>query len=227
MKNILKLIFITVLFTTVTFSQSSYGSDLSATVAIPTGVNAEYFNTGFGAIGGFYYEMESNWRIGLTLGFIYSGINGDEVNNYFQSLQQQQGSVEVSGNVSTIPILLSFKYVLPGTSPRFYGILEAGLYVYWTDASGTITYTEGETSQIDKSEFSSEPGFALGFGALFPVSEEISIDTNFRYHFVRNSGTIKVQYDYDNQGNYYPSEESVGSSHFINIGVGANWNFDL
>jgi hypothetical protein len=227
MKNILKLLFITVLFTTITFSQSSYGSDLSATVAIPTGVNAEYFNTGFGAIGGFYYEMESNWRIGLTLGFIYSGINGDEVNNYFQSLQQQQGSVEVSGNVSTIPILLSFKYVLPGTSPRFYGILEAGLYVYWTDASGTITYTEGETSQIDKSEFSSEPGFALGLGALFPVSKEISIDVNARYHFVRNSGTIKVQYDYDNQGNYYPSEESVGSSHFINIGVGANWNFDL
>ena len=227
MKNILKLLFITVLFTTITFSQSSYGSDLSATVAIPTGVNAEYFNTGFGAIGGFYYEMESNWRIGLTLGFIYSGINGDEVNNYFQSLQQQQGSVEVSGNVSTIPILLSFKYVLPGTSPRFYGILEAGLYVYWTDASGTITYTEGETSQIDKSEFSSEPGFALGLGALFPLSKEISIDVNARYHFVRNSGTIKVQYDYDNQGNYYPSEESVGSSHFINIGVGANWNFDL
>lgn len=227
MKNTIKILFITLLFSTLTFSQSSYGSDLSATVAFPTGVNAEYFNTGYGAIGGFYYEMESNWRIGLTLGFIYSGINGEEVNNYFQTLDQQQGSVDLSGNVSTIPILLSFKYMLPGSSPRFYAILEAGLYLYSTNANGTITYTGGETSSVDKSEFSSEPGFALGLGALFPVSKEISIDVNARYHFVRNLETIKVDYDYDNQGNYYPSEESVGSSHFINIGVGANWNFDL
>ncbi len=227
MKNIIRILLISLLFSTLAFSQSSYGSDLSATVAFPTGVNAEYFNTGYGAIGGFYYEMESNWRIGLTLGFIYSGINGDEVNNYFQTLEQQQGSVDLSGNVSTIPILLSFKYMLPGSSPRFYGIIEAGLYLYSTNANGTITYTGGESSTVDKSEFSSEPGFALGLGALFPVSKEISIDVNARYHFVRNSGTIKVDYDYDNQGNYYPSEESVGSSHFINIGVGANWNFDL
>ena len=228
MKNTIKILFITLLFSTLTFSQSSYGSDLSATVAFPTGVNAEYFNTGYGAIGGFYYEMESNWRIGLTLGFIYSGISGDEVNNYFQTLEQQSGSVDLSGNVSTIPILLSFKYMLPGNSPRFYAILEAGLYLYSTNATGTITYTgTAGTSPIDKSEFSSEPGFALGLGALFPMSKEISIDVNARYHFVRNSETIKVDYDYDNQGNYYPSEESVGSSHFINIGVGANWNFDL
>jgi opacity protein-like surface antigen len=227
MKIIISLFFAVLFISSLTFSQSSYGSDLSATVAIPTGVNAEYFNTGYGAIGGFYYEMESNWRIGLTLGFIYSGINGSEVNNYFQTLEQQSGSVDLTGHVSTIPLLLSFKYFLPGKSPIFYGILEAGLYVYWTKATGTITYTGGETSVIDKSEFSSEPGFALGLGALFPVSKEISIDVNARYHFVRNSETIKVDYDYDNQGNYYVSEESVGSSHFINIGVGANWNFDL
>ncbi len=228
MKNIIIILFLSLLFSTFSFSQSSYGSDLSATVTFPTGVNADYFKTGYGAIGGFYYEMESNWRIGLTLGFIYSGINGDEVNNYFQTLDQQQGSVDISGNVSTIPILLSFKYILPGgSSPRFYGIIEAGLYLYSTKANGTITYSgNAGTAPIDQSEFSSEPGFDLGFGALFPVSKEISIDVNARYHFVRNSGTIKIRY-YDDQGYLYPVNESVGSSHFINIGVGANWNFDL
>jgi len=229
MKNLFKILFVSLLYSILTFSQSSYGSDLSATVAFPTGVNAEYFKTGYGAIGGFYYEMESNWRIGLTLGYIYSGINGDEVNNYFQTLDQQQGSVDLSGSVSTIPILLSFKYMLPGgSSLRFYGIIEAGLYLYSTKANGTITYSgNAGTAPIDQSEFSSEPGFDLGFGALFPVSKEISLDINTRYHFVRNSGTIKVKYDYDNQGNYFPTEETVGSSHFINVGVGANWNFDL
>jgi len=227
MKNIIIILFVALLCSTLTFSQNSYGSDLSATVAFPTGVNAEYFKTGYGAIGGFYYEMESNWRIGLTLGFIYSGINGDEVNNYFQTLDQQQGSVALTGNVSTIPILLSFKYMLPGTSPRFYAIIEAGLYLYSTNANGTITYSgNAGSAPIDQSEFSSEPGFALGLGALFPVSKEISIDVNARYHFVRNSGTIKIRY-YDDNGYLYPVNESVGSSHFINIGVGANWNFDL
>ena len=227
MKNIIKTLFVSLLFSTLAFSQSSYGSDLSATVAFPTGVNAEYFNTGYGAIGGFYYEMDSNWRIGLTLGFIYSGINGEEVNNYFQTLDQQQGSVDLSGNVSTIPILLSFKYMLPGSSPRFYAIIEAGLYLYSTNANGTITYSgNAGSAPIDQSEFSSEPGFDLGLGALFPVSKEISIDVNARYHFVRNSGTIKIRY-YDDNGYLYPVNESVGSSHFINIGVGANWNFDL
>lgn len=228
MKTLIKILFTLLLFSTLTLGQSSYGSDLSGTVAFPTGVNSEYFNTGFGAMGGFYYEMESNWRIGLTLGFIYSGINSEEVNNYFQTIGQQTGTVDLTGNVSTIPILLSFKYILPGNSPKIYGIIEAGLYVYWTKASGTIIYpgTVG-SSPIDESEFSSEPGFVLGLGALFPMSKEISIDVNARYHFVRNSGTIKVRYDYDNQGNYYPTEETFGSSHFINIGVGANWNFDL
>jgi len=227
MKNIIKILSISLLFSTLAFSQSSYGSDLSATVAFPTGVNAEYFNTGYGAIGGFYYEMESNWRIGLTLGFIIATINGEEVNNYFQA-NQQDGTVQLDGSVSTIPILLSFKYVVPGQSLRFYGIVEAGLYVYWTNSNGSITYSGNiGSAPIDESEFSSEPGFALGIGTLYPVNKEISIDVNVRYHFVRNSGTIKVKYDYDNQGNYYNSEETVGSSHFINIGIGANWNFEL
>ena len=228
MKTIVSILYAVLLFSTSTYSQNGYGSDLSATVAIPTGVNSEYFKTGFGAIGGFYYEMDSNWRMGLTLGFIYSAINGEEVNNYLQTLEQQDATIDVNGNVSTIPILLSFRYMLPGNSPIFYGILEAGLYVYWTKADGIITYPGNVgTSPIDKSEFSSEPGFALGLGALFPMSKEISIDVNARYHFVRNSGTIKVDYDYDNSGNLVESEERVGSSHFINIGVGASWNFDM
>jgi len=227
MKTLIKILFTLLLFSTLTLGQSSYGSDLSGTVAIPTGVNSDYFNTGFGGIGGFYYEMDSNWRIGLTLGFIISTVDGDAVNNYFQS-NQQGASVNLDGSVSTIPILLSFKYVAPGESVRFYGIIEAGLYVYWTNLNGSIIYPgDVGTAPVDQSEFSSEPGFDLGLGALYPVSPEISIDFNIRYHFVRNSGTIKVKYDYDNQGIPYASEETVGSSHFLNIGIGANWNFDL
>jgi hypothetical protein len=220
MKNLILILLTILIFLPKSYSQSSYGSDLSATVAIPVGANAKFFKIGYGAIGGFYYEMESNWRVGLTLGFIRCGINGGEVNSYFQTLGQE-GSVDLKGNVSIIPILLSLKYVVPSQSTRFYAIVEGGLYTYWTKANGTITYTGTSAGDVpvDKSEFSSEIGFNLGFGLLFPINKEISVDANIRYHFVRNNETINV--------NYYTGEESVGSNHFLTIGIGANWNFDL
>jgi opacity protein-like surface antigen len=228
MKNIFIIAIILLLFVNNSFSQKSYGSELSATVAIPTGPSSEYFKTGYGAIGGFYYEYESSWRIGLTLGFIRFGANSTELNNYFQTRLPvgTEGTLDIDGSVSTIPILLSCKYVIPsGASTKFYGIIEGGLYTYWTQTKGNIIYTNSpnEPLPFDKSEFSSEIGWDLGFGALFSVGEDVSIDASVRYHFVRNEGTIDV--DYDNQGNY--QDESVGSSHFLNIGIGANWNFDL
>lgn len=228
MKNIFIIAIILLLLSNNSFSQKSYGSDLSATVAIPTGPSSEFFKTGYGVIGGFYYEYDSNWRVGLTLGFIRFGANSTELNNYFQTRLPvgTSGTVDITGSVSTIPILLSCKYVIPsGASTKFYGIIEGGLYTYWTKAEGKIIYTAPDPGEVpfDKSEFSSEIGWDLGFGALFSVSENVSIDANVRYHFVRNEGTIKV--NYDSQGFY--DEESVGSTHFVNIGIGANWNFDL
>lgn len=228
MRNIFIILIIVMLFTNYSFSQKSYGSDLSATVSIPTGPNSEFSNIGYGVIGGFYYEFESNWRVGLTLGFIRFGANSTELNNYFQTRLPEgtEGSIDIDASVSTIPILLSCKYVIPsGSSTKFYGIIEGGLYTYWTKAEGSVIYTMPDLVQvpIDQSEFSSEIGWDLGFGVLFSVSKDVSIDANVRYHFVRNSETIKVKYD--NQGYY--DEETVGSSHFVNIGIGASWNFDL
>jgi len=228
MKNVFIIAIILLLSASNSFSQKSYGSELSATVAIPTGPSSEYFNTGYGAIGGFYYEYESSWRIGLTLGFIRFGANSTELNNYFQTRLPvgTQGTLDIDGSVSTIPILLSCKYVIPSeASTKFYCIIEGGLYTYWTQTKGKVVYTSPDAGEVpfDKSEFSSEIGWDLGFGALFSVGEDVSIDASVRYHFVRNEGTIDV--DYDNQGNY--QDESVGSSHFFNIAIGANWNFNL
>ena len=231
MKNIFIILLVVLLFANNSFSQKSYGSDLSATVAIPTGPNSEYFNTGYGVIGGFYYEYASNWRVGLTLGFIRFGANSTEINNYFQTRLPDgtEGNIDIDGSVSTIPILLSCKYVIPsGSSTKFYGIIEGGLYTYWTQAKGKLVYTLPDPGEIpfDESQFTSEIGWDLGFGALFSVGEDISIDANVRYHFVRNSGTIKIKYD-NNPYDTYGGEEAVGTSHFVNIGIGANWNFDL
>ena len=220
MKRVSLLIVIVLLGTSIDFAQKSYGSDLSATIAIPTGPNSEYYKLGYGAIGGFYYEMESNWRFGLTLGFIRFGVDGGAVNDYFQTLGQE-GYTDVTGSISTIPILFSAKYLFPTSSGKLYAVIEAGVYTYWTKLKGSITYTGSipGVTPIDKSEFSSEAGFNLGLGALFPLSKDISLDINARYNFIQNSQTIKID--------YYSDERKIGSSHFINFGIGANWNFDL
>lgn len=218
MKQLFTIAAILILFSAEGICQNAYGSDLSAVLSSPTGTNAKFFKLGYGAVGGFYYEMESGWRFGLTLGFIRNGLNSTELNNHFQTLGQE-GTLDVDGALNTIPILLSAKYIFPGPSVRFYAIFEGGLYMYWYKADGSITYTGSSpgVTPLEKSEFSSEPGFALGLGALFPVSKEVSVDANFRYHFVKSSGTIDV--------NYYTGEQSVGTSHFLTFGVGANWYF--
>jgi len=213
---------IIILNSALTLGQKSYGSELSGTVAIPTGANSQFYKTGYGAIAGMYYEMESDWRIGLTVGFIRFGIDNNEVNNYFQQYLDQNSTVDVNGSVSAIPVLVSFKYLFPGPTTRFYAIIEGGLYTYWTKFRGNIIYSDGSAAPLDNSEFNSEVGFALGLGALFPVNDEISIDAGIRYHIIRNSGTIKVIYDKYNNG-----EEKVGTSNFLNISIGVNWNFDL
>ena len=219
MKKIIFTFLVSSLISGISFGQKDYGSELDATVAIPTGANSKYFNVGYGVTGGFYYTLESDWRLGLTLGFIRIGVDGKEINNYFQTLGQQ-GNIDLKGSVSIIPILFSGKYIFPAASGT-YAVIEGGLYTFWSKVNGNIIYsgTNPGTVSIDESEFSSEPGFALGMGSLFRVNQEISIDVSIKYNFVRNSGAIKIN---DRTG-----EKSFGSSHFFNIAIGANWNFDL
>ena len=45
---------------------------------------------------------------------------------------------------------------------------------------------------IDKSEFRSEPGFALGVGTLFKLEETLSLDINVKFQFVKDSEFINV-----------------------------------
>ena len=57
MKKLFILLLIILLISNIAYSQKAYGSELSATVAIPTGPSSEYYNAGYGAIGGFYYDI--------------------------------------------------------------------------------------------------------------------------------------------------------------------------
>lgn len=196
------------LFTEISFSQTGYGSEVNADIFIPIGKNANYYNIGFGALAGFYYDLSENFRMALVLGYLYSGLNKSNVNNDFANSGQ---TADVKGGVGVIPALISLRLLSPGPGMRFYGMIEGGLYTYSTSISGT--YPGG--APIDESEFRSEPGFVFGGGVLFPLKEELSLDVNVRYHWVQDSEYI------DYQGT------AIANSQAITFGVGVNWFFHL
>lgn len=212
LKTLSFIIIVLFCFINTAYSQLGYGSEVSGILAIPTGKDASIYNVGFGGLAGFYYDVDDKIRLSLVIGFIRLGVNNDELNKKLGNANQ--GSANINGSTTAIPVILSFRLITPGPKMRFYGLLEAGIYTYWSKADGTYFPGDGEVP-IDKSEFRSEPGFTAGGGMLFPLNEELNIDFNVRYTFVQDS-------EYLNLGG-----TSVATSQMLLLGVGVNWFFPL
>lgn len=215
MKNLLFIFAILMFISSFSFSQTGYGTEVTGNFALPIGKNAEDYSVGFGGLVGFYYDVTENFRLALVLGYLYMSIDEDKINGQFDS-GNQQGTINVSGGVGAIPAIISVRLVSPGPGPRFYGLLEGGLYTYRTSISGSYTITGSAPVQVDESEFRSEPGVAFGGGVLFPLNEELSLDANIRYHWVRDSEYLN-----------YGSGNSIANSRLLSIGIGVNWFFPL
>jgi len=194
-------------------AQTGYGTDVTAIIGIPTGKNSQVYNIGFGGLASFYYDIEDNVRLALTLGFIRMSVDNEGLN---KALTESGGSgtVDIDGVLRSIPVILSVRLITPGPKIRFYGMLEGGIYTYWSKATGTYFPGNGEVP-IDESEFRSEPGFAAGIGILFPLKEDLNFDINVRYTFIQDS-------EYLNLGN-----STISSSQMLMFGLGVNWFFTL
>ena len=213
MKTI-RIILLTLLFTLIIYPQQKYGSELQLHLAAPVGSYAKYFNVGFGVTGGFYYHLEENLRLGLSLGYIKIGADAADIEEYYRTTVSS-GDLNMTGFVGVIPLLITFKMVSPGRKYKVYGSIDGGLYTYWTKAAGDFT-NNGATSSIDKSEFRSEPGISFGIGSLLKMGETLWLDFNFKYHLVQNSEYINAD----------PEYEAISTSKMIIVGVGLNWNFE-
>ncbi len=213
LKRLSVIAIVLLFFTNSSYSQQGYGSEISGVFAIPTGKDAQIYNVGFGGLAGFYYDVDDKIRLSLVLGFIRLGLSNDELNKKLGTANK--GSAKINGSTTAIPVILSFRLITPGPKMRFYGLLEAGVYTYWTKAKGTYFPGDGEVP-IDESEFRSEVGLAVGGGVLFPLSEDLNLDFNVRYHFIRDS-------EYLNLGNTVAST----TSQILTIGLGVNWFFPL
>ena len=215
MKKLLLIITFSILISSLSFSQTGYGAEVTGNFVLPIGKNAEDYSVGLGGLVGFYYDITENFRLALVLGYLHISINEDKINGDFTS-GGQQGTINVSGGVGAIPAIFSLRLVSPGPGMRFYGLIEGGLYTYRTSISGSFTITGSSPVKVDESEFRSEPGFAFGGGVLFPLNEELSVDANVRYHWINDSEYVN-----------YGSGNSIANSRLLSIGVGVNWFFPL
>ena len=195
------------------FAQAGYGTDVTGVVAIPTGKDAKLYNIGFGGLAGFYYDVENNVRLALVLCYVGMGLDNTELNKKLAG--NNNGSADINGSVNAIPILISFRLVTPGPKMRFYGLVEAGVYTYWTKANGTYFPGDGEVP-IELSEFRSEVGLAVGGGVLFPLNEEINFDFSVRYHFIQDSEYLNLE-----------NTIAATTSQVLMLGLGVNWFFPL
>ena len=218
MTRIFPLLLLLVVFTA-TMQAQQYGSEFAATVDAMTGNSSDYYKTGFGAQAGMFYDIETNIRLSLMIGYVHWGIDQDGVNRAFQR-NGGKGTLEVEGSTGGIPILFSFRLITPGKGTKYYGLIDGGIYLYNTSLSGRHTDENGIVSPLSNEPgLRSEPGVNFGLGALFPMSETLSLDIAFRYHIIRDS----EHYNYG----YYGGEVGIATSQYFSLSIGVNLPYDI
>jgi len=115
-----------------------------------------------------------------------------------------------------IPLLVGLQLITPGPM-RVYGALEAGLYIYKVDATGTITDNTGSANVTLADETRTEFGVNLGFGGLLPINESMSIAAGVKYHFVKTSEFRSTMGG--------ASAITLSTNQFLSLGLGLNWSF--
>ena len=203
------------------FSQNAmkpqYGTDVAGVLALPTGKNADLYKMGFGAQAGMFYDFEESLRFSVMLGFTHMSLDGDALRRKVENAGK--GTADITGGVNGFPLIVSLRLLTPGPSMRFYGAIEGGLYLYSAKMSGIYTQAGGTRINVEESEFRSEPGFNLALGVLSPLSDNLYLDVNARYHFISDSQYFS--------GGPWGSTVNVSTSQYFSIAVGVSYSYDL
>ncbi len=196
-------------------AQLTYGSELTGNVMVPTSSFADAFSTGFGGTLGVFFDMEPNLRVTLSGGYLSSPVKESGIQDLYQQ-SGGTGTISSTGSAKAIPLLLGLQIITPGPL-RVYGGIEAGIYIYAVDVSGTITDNTGSSNVTLADESRSEFGLNLGFGALFPLKDNISVAGGVKYHFVKTS-----EFRSTSGG---ASAVTLSTNQFLSLGLGLNWAF--
>jgi Outer membrane protein beta-barrel domain len=196
-------------------AQLTYGSEATANVMVPTSSFSDAFGAGFGGTLGMFFDMEPHLRVTLSGGYLSSPVKESGVQEIYEQ-SGGTGTVSSSGSAKVIPLLVGLQLITPGPM-RVYGALEAGLYIYKVDVTGTIMDITGSSNVTLADETRTEFGVNLGFGALLPMNENMSLAAGVKYHFVKTS-----EFRSTTGG---ASAMTLSTNQFLSLAVGLNWAF--
>jgi hypothetical protein len=195
-------------------AQKSYGSQIDASFAVPTGKFAQAFSAGWGISGLMFYDFEESFRMTLGGGYTRWDVDSDGVNEEYQA-GGGTGTASASGHAAAIPIMLGLQLITPGPV-RIFGLAEAGIMITKVEFAATVTTPGGGSSPADETNSTiTEPAFILGGGGLMPIGETTSLGLTARYHFVKDS-----QYA-------YATNLTATTSQYLSISVGLNYHFPV
>jgi len=208
---------ISIIGVTNSMSQGGYGTTFSLSAAFPTGVFAQSFETGIGGHVDFHLETESYLHISVLLGFTHWGIDKEQINDRYRA-QGGVGNLQLEGRLNAFPLLIGVKLLSPqGNGGRFYGLLEAGVYIYDGKVTGTKVEGGVVTQNIFEETSKTTPGVNLGVGFQFPFGSSTSLDLCARYHFLKRD----TYYTYDFAGN----ATGVDTDRFFSLALGITYTF--
>lgn len=195
-----------------------YGTTFAADLAFPMGVFANSFKTGFGGHVDFYFESEKYLRLDVLLGYTRWGVDQDKINEQYTA-EGGKGTLQLEGHVNAFPIMVGVHLLSPEGGMRFYGLVEAGLYIYSGEVTGQKIENGVTTQNIYEQKSSSTPAATLGAGFLFPVGKDVALDLCGRYHFIKR----ETYYTYSTSGN----QEAVSTDKYFSLAIGVTYSFSV
>jgi len=196
-------------------NQLSYGTDLIGNLMVPTSSFSDAFGTGFGGSLGVFFDVEENLRVTLSGGYLSAGVSKSGIQKLYMEAGGT-GMIQPSGSIKTIPLMLGLQLITPGPL-RVYGSLEAGIYVYNVNVSAVISDNTGSSNVQLADETRTELGVNFGFGALFPIKDDVSVTAGVKYHLVKTS-------DFRSTAGG-ASALTLSTNQFLTFGLGLNWAF--
>jgi len=163
MKKIFSVLFVLILFVSLTNAQSKMSLGLNGGTAIPTGDFADGFDLGWGGNALFAYHVSPNADLTASAGYI-----------------SWSGKDSVDATYSSIPVLFGAKYLFGKDKVRGYGSAELGVHFTTLDLPeynvGGVMFG-GKQSDVFF-------GWGIGAGVMFKVGEKVDLDLSAKYNMI-------------------------------------------
>jgi hypothetical protein len=200
----------------ISFGQSGYGSTFAADVAFPVSSFSKSFKTGYGGHIDFYMQNDDYLRISFFLGYTRWTIDNTAINQQYASMGGK-GTYQLDGGVGAFPVLIGAKLLTPTGWFRFYGFVEAGVYLYSGKVNGKKTENGIVTEDVFRDLSKSVGAANFGAGLLIAITRELFLDLGGRYHVVKTN----VYNSFDFPG----SPSAIATNRYFSFFLGLTWSY--